>query len=236
MLGKTASKPGRVRWIILHGALLGCGLWLLMLVEERSDRRPQLAIRSEQSHVDTRDTRETDPFDNHAEINKRIERLRDPIHGVRLKATRQLMAFGSQAVRPLAGALSNHDPNVRRQAQLILTRLIGSDDSCFAELEEVACSPNHPSSQAASAILQRECSRRVDVETAMIEQQKASALRFLRNAKDALSRGQFLKARQLVFAAEALDVSFQPTDDQPAVVLEAIDRAEKRAALPLAQR
>ena len=70
----------------------------------------------------------------------------------------------------------------------------------------------------------------------MIEQQKASALRFLRNAKDALSRGQFLKARQLVFAAEALDVSFQPTDDQPEVVLEAIDRAEKRAALPLAQR
>lgn len=230
MPGQTDSS--RVSWIVIHGSLLGCGLWLWILAEDQRNGNQRSPSFSEPSQGDADTAARSGELDKQTEIQKQIARLGDPISGVRARATRHLMAMGSPAVPPLAKALSSHDPEMRRQAQQILSRLIRSDEDCFAELEEVACTPEHPSSNAASGILQRECSRRVDVETAILEQRKANALRYLREAKEALFRGEFLKARQMVFAAESLDVTYQPVDEQPAFVLKAIERAERRATLP----
>lgn len=228
MLGKMDPKSSRVGWIILHGGLLGCGLLVWMWAEDQREGGPASSSNREHTEGDNEASARRDADNKQAEIQKQIARLRDPIYGVRAKAIRQLMAMGPQAIRPLAASLHHQDPDIRRQAQTILARLIRSDEECFAELEAVACSPNHPSAMVASGILQRECTRRVDVETAMIEQRKARALRFLREAREALSQGEFLKARQMVFAAEALKVGYQPVDDQPAFVLKAIERAEQR--------
>lgn len=231
MQGKSNPKPSRVGWIVVHGGLLGCGLWLLMLAEDHGERSPSAPTFLEQSPGKSSEPDRSETANPQTEIKKQIARLRDPISGVRAKAMRQLMAFGCPAIPSLAEALSHPDPNVRRHAQLILARLIRRDDECFSELESVACSPEHPASKEAAGILQRECSRRVDVETAMIEHRKANARRYLRKAQEALSRGQFLKARQMVFAADALHVTYQPVENTPALILQAIDTAEQQASI-----
>ena len=229
MSGKTGSKSSRAGWIALHGGILVWVICLIVLAEEHREGGDRHASAVS---ISTNGNEKSQPSQRErtaAWVDRQVEAMGDPVFGVRAKAARQLVAAGPKVIGRLSLALCSKDPEVFRRTQSILARLIRGDDEGFLELERIAGTPNHPAARTAEAILQQECDRREQVLASLAEQRKVDADRYLREARAALYQGRFAQARRKARAAEALDVSYNPFDDQPELVFKDVEKAEARA-------
>jgi hypothetical protein len=170
MVRVTSSKKSRLAWIVMHGGFLAWGICLIVLAEEQRDGGDEPARNAKKRPPSEVERDNSQGIRSEGWIEAQIENLGDPNYGVRVKAARQLLAAGPEAVDPLAKALSSADPEIARRSQSLLSQLVRDNDACLAALEHIARLPEHPSAPLAQVIQVRESNRREHLRMAVLQE------------------------------------------------------------------
>ncbi len=230
MVREKPSMKSRIGWLAMHGGFLAWGVCLIVLAEEHRDGVARKAAIAEKPFPSDLLFGEKTAKKSPAWLEAQIAALGNSNYTVRVKATRQLLAAGSEAVDPLLVALNSPDPEVARRSRFILSQLLRSDEGCLLALEHIARSPHHPAAQIAKAMHESELTRRERLQIAQAEHRQleaqAETKRLLSEARMDLRNRRFTEARQKTAAAKALNSTYDLFDDRPELVLTAIEQAE----------
>lgn len=169
MSAKHETKMSRLAWIVMHGGFLAWGICLIVLAEEHRDGGDESAANAKRRPPSEAERDDLKAIRSEAWLEAQIQNLGDPNYGVRVKATRQLLSAGPEAIDPLAKALTSDDPEIARRSQSLLTQLVRDNDACLAALEHIARLPNHPSARRAQVIQEREANRREQLRVALTQ-------------------------------------------------------------------